>query len=783
MRIGNYGDNPNIHKNTLRIGIFLAPFLLFLPLFTGKVLFWGTAGLQFIPWRFEAYQMLDQGVMPLWNALNGMGAPLMANYQSALFYPPAYILYGFYQLAGAAGLSFGFTLLVPLHLGWGAYGIAKLLEHLGFNQRAEILGGLAFGLGGYLVARSSFFSMIWAGVWLPWLILAVERMIGLRGRYTRLGRMLPAGLVLAMQLLAGHAQLAFYSVLLATFWLVLRVTTAGPAIKKWQPLVDWIMAGVSAAALALVQLLPTAEYLLQSQRSSAYEYQAAMTYSFWPWHFLTFILPDLFGNPGWGDYWGYGAYWEDAVYGGLMLVVFALIALMGLLQKRKSNTIPSPINRVSLIVMFFAMLIAAVLGLGQNTPIFPWLYAHVPTFSMFQAPARWMYLVSFLLIIVSAAGIRIWRRPTGRTRKWMRFGIAAGVGIIVAALASHFLLALPHASFSRAFLLFGATLSLGLLLLLNFPGDQNGQGSRRWDWMFFAFICADLLIAHGGLNPMIASEKFNDLTADWKGPESAFFTDSAEYEVKFHQFLRFDSYHTDLSWSEFLTSNLPNLNLLQNQYSYNNFDPLVPNHYAAWSQAVNSVSPTEMSVYLAKIGADFEYFVDADGTVQKSQLNSQPSVFGKSDFVRYRWSSCSKYIMAQSDLVRMGIDEITQESKPCIITPNSDQAGEYAYPDELSVREAENRSDRVSFQISSSQTGWFELLTTWYPGWQVTVDGVKQDLLFADGVFQAVKLTPGEHIVTFAYRPVSFYGGAMVSAAAWLLLMLSLIVSDLKLKR
>jgi uncharacterized membrane protein YfhO len=74
-------------------------------------------------------------------------------------------------------------------------------------------------------------------------------------------------------------------------------------------------------------------------------------------------------------------------------------------------------------------------------------------------------------------------------------------------------------------------------------------------------------------------------------------------------------------------------------------------------------------------------------------------------------------------------------------------------------------------------------LTTWYPGWQVTVDGVKQDLLFADGVFQAVKLTPGEHIVTFAYRPVSFYGGAMVSAAAWLLLMLSLIVSDLKLKR
>jgi hypothetical protein len=169
--------------------------------------------------------------------------------------------------------------------------------------------------------------------------------------------------------------------------------------------------------------------------------------------------------------------------------------------------------------------------------------------------------------------------------------------------------------------------------------------------------------------------------------------------------------------------------------------------------------------------------------VQKSQLNTQPSVFEESDLVRYRWSSCSKYAAAQSDLVRIGIDEITQESKPCIITPNNDQTGEYAYPDELSIRVAENRNDRVSFQVSSSQAGWLELLTTWYPGWLVTVDGVKQDLLLADGVFQAVKLIPGEHTITFAYQPISFYGGAMVSAAAWLLLILSLIVSDLKMKR
>jgi hypothetical protein len=84
MRIGNHDDNPDIHKNTLRIGIFLAPFLLFLPLFTGKVLFWGTAGLQFIPWAFCRYQCSTRVYCAVecsqWN-----GATLIANYQNALF--------------------------------------------------------------------------------------------------------------------------------------------------------------------------------------------------------------------------------------------------------------------------------------------------------------------------------------------------------------------------------------------------------------------------------------------------------------------------------------------------------------------------------------------------------------------------------------------------------------------------------------------------------------------------------------------------------------------------
>ncbi|NIT61083.1 MAG: hypothetical protein GWN00_34235, partial [Aliifodinibius sp.] len=83
-----------------------------------------------------------------------------------------------------------------------------------------------------------------------------------------------------------------------------------------------------AIALAAIQLLPTFEYLLESQRSAAVDFDFAMNYSFWPWRFLSLLTPDLFGNPALGDYWGFANYWEDAIYIGLIPFVLAVAALL-----------------------------------------------------------------------------------------------------------------------------------------------------------------------------------------------------------------------------------------------------------------------------------------------------------------------------------------------------------------------------------------------------------------------------------------------------------------------
>lgn len=50
-----------------------------------------------------------------------------------------------------------------------------------------------------------------------------------------------------------------------------------------------------------------------------------------------------------------------------------------------------------------------------------------------------------------------------------------------------------------------------------------------------------------------------------------------------------------------------------------------------------------------------------------------------------------------------------------------------------------------------------------YNGWNLYVDGKKQNYLTANYTFRAVALNPGEHIVEFKYQPTSIYIGAFVS--------------------
>jgi hypothetical protein len=66
--------------------------------------------------------------------------------------------------------------------------------------------------------------------------------------------------------------------------------------------------------------------------------------------------------------------------------------------------------------------------------------------------------------------------------------------------------------------------------------------------------------------------------------------------------------------------------------------------------------------------------------------------------------------------------------------------------------------------------GYLALLDTYNPDWHVDVDGSPAPLMRANGLFRAVHLRQGTHLVTFTYRPSKLYLGAQVTAVTALVL-------------
>jgi hypothetical protein len=111
--------------------VIAAPLILFAPFLLGaQMIYWGTPLLQFYPWRYFALESIRSGYLPLWNPYVGNGAPLVANYQSALFYPPNWLLL-------IVPLDLSLNWLMVLHIVWAGVGMVRLARSLGFQALGQ----------------------------------------------------------------------------------------------------------------------------------------------------------------------------------------------------------------------------------------------------------------------------------------------------------------------------------------------------------------------------------------------------------------------------------------------------------------------------------------------------------------------------------------------------------------------------------------------------------------------------------------------------------------------
>jgi hypothetical protein len=733
--------------------IISGPLILFGPmLLRGEALFWGTPLLQFVPWHRYAIEILRAGHIPLWNPLLGAGAPLLANYQSALLYPPNLLLL-------LTGPEYGHGLLVCAHLILAGLGMQRLARRVGIKHAGQLVAAVAFSLSGYMIARAGFISINHTAAWLPWVILSLENLLEAVRKDQHAGSWIrPLALLsmaLGLQWLAGHAQTAWYTLLLMVSWFLWRVISWQERRLQFKAIGLICGACGLAFAMAAVQLLPTLEYLMQTSRAAAIDMDYALTYSFWPWRILGMLLPDLFGSPAHGDFWGYGNYWEDAIYIGVLPLLGALSII---LKKLRAKDSPGRMVRFLLVVGAVTLLFA----LGKNTPFFPFLFRHVPTFGLFQAPARWNLLFVFSLALLAGLGIDRWSTPSGRGLYWTRLGTVGAAIIGLAAFIGFRWLGDIEASFVRSFAIAGLLLAASGILTLFLPKDY----SPRMQLVLGGFLLLDLVWAGWGLNPSLPTSVYEGETTlkeliSGEDTQRLFMPSEVEYTATFERSHRFETFDPGIEWRLVREAGIPNTPLLEDIPSLNNFDPFVPSRYALFIEAVESADQDTSARLLALAGVKWSAFDSGEGPlgVQYREVRGSQRVW-----------LMPEAIVVDSEaralaLIRTGtIDPL----RSALVEAPADVATNYGGSAHAVLHEQQD-PNRVQLSIDAPKGTWLVLADSWYPGWRLFIDSEPSEMFPAFVAFRGAWIPPGDHEVELSYLPVSFYSGAMLSLIGWVL--------------
>jgi hypothetical protein len=207
---------------------------------------------QFVPWTIYTIQRYKAGQIPLWNPYSQLGAPFLANGQSAIFYPTILLHWNLPE-------TWSWTISAALRLFVCGLGMYLLAGRYGLRRFPRLLTAVAFMLCG--------FNVVWLNhpqtnvmPLLPWAVLMTEMLI----QRVTLHRILGATIVFFVQFLGGHPASCVHLLLTCGLVWVLRVLIPQKGNRSWlQPIRSGLALAAAVAfgfALAAAQWLPLLEY-------------------------------------------------------------------------------------------------------------------------------------------------------------------------------------------------------------------------------------------------------------------------------------------------------------------------------------------------------------------------------------------------------------------------------------------------------------------------------------------------------------------------------------------
>lgn len=711
----------------------------------------------FYPWRHFLASALHDGELPLWNPHILSGTPFLGNTQSAFFFP----LNAFFYVLPVP-IAWVIKLIVTLMLA-GTF-TALFVRSIGGNMLGSISAGLVFALSGLMTAWQAT-TLTDAMMWLPLICLAVHRMCVVRSDGWAFAL---SAVAFALPVLAGHPETAAQLTVTGCAFAVWQSFSKGQGMRAaCRRLGIFMASGFLAIGLAAIQILPTLEWIEQINHGMGAAWPTLNAYEW-----LSFFSRDVATNPNSSGL----LVPESVIYAGMLTLLVAPLAFLSRGSRREG--------------LFFLVVIGIAVQIIYGVGPVHWLVQHTP---VIQSMKNWRMLaiVDFSLGVLAGLGISALSELVPKDRPsrmylWMApmmclVVTSVGIGVLQSLKRSD--VSWLHGPISTT-----AFLASAYVLLL----------FRTLDWLrprIFGVAAAGLLavdlitFAYGYLPFAPPREMYPDapLVRFLKKEDPSQFRVASLDSTYIHNFEMMYGFHGAGGYDLGLRS--------IKGFVWDLGEPTLDS--IAFSAAkVAGSNDRRLDLLNAK------YFVTTTNNDSYRLMASRPdryslafshgsvrvfesrSVLPRAIFVPATEAALEVISDEEAQLERLKDpvfnperSVILPELPPDLSDPVQSQP---ATPNSASVSWMKSAPNEIELKVVANAPGVLVLSQTFYPGWQVFVDGRAAPILRPDYALTGVALQGGTHSARFVFRPISFRIGRTLTLAS--LLVLGIVVARYRAK-
>lgn len=747
-------------------------------LFSPVFVFWAVAALQWplrdlvIPWdsknqfyvfyRFMA-DGLHRGWTPFWNPYHYGGHPSVADPQSLISSPTFFL----WALVVPDPSLFAFDAMVFAHLLIGGPALVVHGRRHGWSPAASVLAALVFMIGGAVSGRMNHVGILTVYAIFPPTLLAMEIALDRRSLLAAIGFGVGAAL-----LVLGRSQVPLLLCVvlgvltLRSFWAVperLRYLRERAGVLA--------VAAVVTIALTAMPMLPTLQFADLSNRPEI-DLETALRSSLYPVNFANFFVPDVFGSlrPLADGAWGPGYFTRPAVdstdrafnylFAGSLP---ALLLWWGLVSGRAWR----PGART-----FAAVLVAATLyAVGRYTPVFPFLFHHVPGVDLFRRPVGATFVFDLVLAYVVGHLATDWVREGVRPIPPVALLFGAGVvgGLMIWAMA--FAAGTSHAQVAGLQIALAVPIYGGLLVLALRRTTEVGRARIL---AFAVFLTGVELLVRNVATPLNSDPAAVYTMLQRPTPEANRIVDAIRADMKLHS----GGLERPRVEVDGLGGPWQNAAMLYGLEAVNGYNPLRigsydrlvspgENPYALVNRRFPASFPGWDCLLGRMLGLRYVVLDRPIEQVRSLVRRGEPEVVaaGPKVWIYRLPKAMPRVVLDQRIAVADSSAYVSDDRFPETLPPSEvlvDGAAtlSQSYSHALAAgagtaRIVDWRPDRVEIAVDTRHPAVLTLHDLWYPGWQAEVDGVRRPILRTDILFRGVEVAAGTRSVVFTYRPFS----------------------------